>query len=286
MAAALSLLALLPVATRAACPQRLVTLGGDITEIVFALGAGECVVADDTTSEYPAAAQALPKVGYLRALNAEGVIALEPQTVIASAEAGPPAVITQLRAAGIKVDLIPEQHTAEGTLAKIEAVAKVLGRAPAGAVLAASVRTSLATLARQLSAVTSQKRVIFLLTVGNGTPMAGGTGTAADGIITLAGGINAAQGFSGYKPLGAEAMVRLKPDVILVMSEAIGSHGGPDFVYGLPGVRLTPAGRGHHVIAMDGSLMLGFGPRLGEAARTLAAALYPEQVTQHDVGAR
>lgn len=271
---------------RAACPQRLITLGGDITETVFALGAGDCVVADDTTSDYPPAAAHLSKVGYLRTLNAEGVLALRPDKIIASGDAGPLSVIEQLRAAGVEVVLIPERHTAVGAIAKIEAVAKTLDRAPAGKRLAASLRATLVALKRQLATVTQRKRVVFLLTVGSGSPMVAGRDTAANGIITLAGGINAAGQFSGYKPLSTEAMVKLAPDVILVMSQGVVAQGGLNAVYRLPGVSLTPAGRKHRIIAMDGSFLLGFGPRLGAAACALAERLYPQLAPAVDDGGR
>src|SRR5690606_33392795 len=75
--------------------ERIVTLGGDVTEIVFALGAGAAVVATDVSSVHPAAAAALPKLGYQRTLSAEGVLAQAPTLTLASDEAGPPPVLDQ-----------------------------------------------------------------------------------------------------------------------------------------------------------------------------------------------
>ncbi|MDN5864543.1 MAG: ABC transporter substrate-binding protein [Gammaproteobacteria bacterium] len=273
-AAPLWLLIVAGSAHAANCPGRLITLGGDITATVFALGAGECIVADDTTSEYPPAAKKLPRVGYLRSLNAEGVLALRPDTIIASEDAGPPTAIRQLRKAGVEVILLPEKHTVDGTITKIKKIAEVLGREQSGKRIVARMGATLDALDKKLGSIGQPKRVIFLLTMG-GSPMAGGTDTAANGIIELAGGINAAAGFSGYKPLSAEAMVRLEPDVILVMVESTKTRGGTDFVYGISGVKLTPAGRSHRIYAIDGTLMLGFGPRLGKAATKLAGILYP-----------
>lgn len=272
---AMTLLLASTMAVHAACPGRLVTLGGDVTEIVFALGLGECVVADDTTSDYPAAAARLDKVGYLRALNAEGVLALRPDRVIGSDEVGPPAVVDQLRAAGVHVVLVPEAHTAAGVLRKINAVAATLHQPAADARLQAAVRSQLKALKKDLSSVERRVRVLFLLTVGGGSPMAAGRDTAAAGIIALAGGVNAVQRFSGYKPVSAEALAGLAPDVVLVMSDGLDTLGGKAGILSLPGVALTPAGRSRRVIAMDGSFLLGFGPRVADAARALALKLYP-----------
>lgn len=65
-----ALLCALPLVTVAA-PERIVALGGDVTEIVYALGAESSLVARDSTSQWPQATNALPDVGYLRQLNAE-----------------------------------------------------------------------------------------------------------------------------------------------------------------------------------------------------------------------
>lgn len=256
-----------------ACSGRIVTLGGDVTAIVYALGAGQCVVATDTTSAWPPAAKELPRVGYLRNLNAEGIIALRPDMVIGSADAGPPQVLDQLRAAGVRVELVPDRDTAAGVVKKIRAVARALGRPEAGAALIADIKTRLCRLRHRLAAVDSPKRVLFFLTMASGSPQAAGTDTAAAHIIELAGGINAVSRFSGYKPLTAEALVKLAPDVILLMSE--GDVGG-SAVLALPGVSLTPAGRHRNIITMDGTFLLSFGPRVARAATALAEKLYPQ----------
>jgi iron complex transport system substrate-binding protein len=80
---------------------RIVAVGGDVTEILYALGADALIVATDTTSLYPSAALQTPKVGYLRSLAAEGILSLEPTLVIAAGGAGPPETLAQLRDAGV-----------------------------------------------------------------------------------------------------------------------------------------------------------------------------------------
>ena len=70
-------------AAAAPAPERILTLGGAVTETVFALGCGDRLVGTDLTSRYPQAAAALPKTGYLRALGAEGVLSLRPSLILA-----------------------------------------------------------------------------------------------------------------------------------------------------------------------------------------------------------
>lgn len=68
----LSLLFVLPLGASAS--ERIVSIGGDVTEIVYALGAEQQLIARDSTSLHPQAAAALPDVGYMRQLNAEGIL--------------------------------------------------------------------------------------------------------------------------------------------------------------------------------------------------------------------
>jgi iron complex transport system substrate-binding protein len=109
--------------------------------------------------------------------------------------------------------------------------------------------------------------------VQNGKIMAAGSHTAADGILTLAGAINATGGFHGYKPLNDEAVIEAKPDVILMMEQG-GPSVGDDELLANPAIALTPAGRDRKVIRMNSLTLLGFGPRTAEAVRALSRALY------------
>ena len=97
---------------------RIVSLGSPVTELVYALGRGDSLVGRDSSSLFPEEALALPDVGYHRQLSAEGVLSLAPSLVLATAHAGPPEAIEQLRAAGVTVLLLPEEATAEGARAR------------------------------------------------------------------------------------------------------------------------------------------------------------------------
>ncbi|WGE87266.1 ABC transporter substrate-binding protein [Actinobacillus equuli subsp. haemolyticus] len=77
--------------------ERIVSIGGDVTEIIYALGAEQALVGRDSTSIAPLAAQQLPDVGYMRQLNVEGILALKPTKVISSDVARPSVVFEQLK---------------------------------------------------------------------------------------------------------------------------------------------------------------------------------------------
>jgi iron complex transport system substrate-binding protein len=254
--------------------QRVITLGGSVTEIAVALGAEPRLIARDTTSNYPASVETLPDVGYIRALSPENVLALAPDMIIAEGDAGPPETVEVLQSAGIPFLLMPEAKGPEGIAPKIAAVAEALGKVEEGAALAAEVAAGVAAAQARADAVTSPKRVLFILSLTGGRVMAGGEGTEAEGIIRLSGGVNAGTGFQGYKPMTDEAVIAAGPDVILMMDREGDMAVADAEALAHPALAETPAGKAAAVVRMDGMLMLGFGPRTPEAADMLYTALY------------
>lgn len=264
------------VTARAENAERIVSIGGSVTEILYALGKGDNIIAVDTTSTYPEAAQGKPKLGYLRALAVEPIIAMNPTLVVADGDAGPAPVLQQLREAGIRLVLAPNEPTVENVYAKIASVAAAVDRSENGAAMIASLKTQLRGLKKAIAGVSESPRVLFLLSIGRGSPLAGGNETSADTIIGLAGGVNAAAGFTKYKPIPPEAVVAARPDILLVTNRTLGMLGGREKLLARAEIAATPAGRNGRIVAMDGLLMLGFGPRTGIAARTLARKLHPD----------
>jgi iron complex transport system substrate-binding protein len=110
-----------------ASEQRIVTVGPWVTEAVFALGRGSVVVARDKASVVPAAASGLPSVGYHRQLAFEGLMSLRPTLVLASADAGPPHVLEQLRAAGVATVVLADASTLEQVSDFVMRVANAAG---------------------------------------------------------------------------------------------------------------------------------------------------------------
>ncbi|HEX9858535.1 MAG TPA: ABC transporter substrate-binding protein [Paracoccaceae bacterium] len=253
---------------------RIVSLGGSVSEIVAALGAADLLVARDTTTNYPESLLALPDVGYIRALSPEGVLSVAPDLILAEAGAGPLETIEVLRAAGVPFVPIPEDFTARGVLAKIDAVAAAIDRPTQGAALAAEVGRGLDQAQAHAAEVTAPKRVLFVLSLQGGRVMAGGQGTAAEGILRLAGAQNAASGFDGYKLMTDEAVLTAAPDAILMMDREGDLAIADADVLAHPALSATPAAASGQIIRMDGMLLLGFGPRTPQAAAALHAALY------------
>lgn len=257
--------------------QRIVTLGGSVTEIVFALGAGEQVVGVDQSSHLPAEVAKLPKVGNFRSISAEGLLSLAPTLVIATDDAGPPAVLAQLRAAGVELHLVPTAQDLSQTVAKILGVGAALGLEEEARSLAAKVAGEVRAASEWAAGASSRPRALFIYARGAGHLFVSGRGTAAAEILRLAGADNAISAFEGYRSLTAEAVVAAAPDLIVIPTLGLESIGGIKGLLALPGIGATPAARARRIVTMDDGLLLGFGPRLGAAVRDLARQLHPEQ---------
>lgn len=256
--------------------SRLVSVGGDVTEIIYALGEEGKLVGRDSTSLYPEAATKLPDVGYMRQLSPEGVIGINPSAILAVEGSGPPETLAVLKNAGIPFQTVPEKFDRDGILLKIRNVGDFLGVPEKASALADQVKADLdAAVAETAKRPESErKRVMFILSAQGGKVMASGSGTAADGIIALSGAVNATGGFQGYKPLTDEAIIEAKPDVVLMMTRR-GSHSASDDeLFAHPALSLTPAAKNKTVIRMDGLHLLGFGPRTASAVRELTSAIY------------
>jgi iron complex transport system substrate-binding protein len=255
---------------------RLISVGGDLTEIIYALGEEKHLIARDTTSLFPEQALKLPDVGYMRALSPENILAMNPTAIVAVEGSGPPEALTVLRSASVPFETVPNAYTRDGILAKIDKVGTLLGVEAKAAELHKQVATDLdAAIADAAKHPEGErKRILFILSLKGGKVMASGTGTAADGIIKLAGSINAVGTFPGYKPLTDEAIIEAKPDIILMMSRGDGAGTKDEELAQQPALALTPAIQNKAIIRMDGLHLLGFGPRTASAVRELTTAIY------------
>lgn len=267
----------------AATGVRLITVGGALTEVVYAMGLEHLLVGTDTTSLYPAAAQATAKVGYLRQLSAEGVLSLKPTAVVTTTEAGPPVVLDQLRSAGVKVEQVQADHSWDEVRRKIEAVGRTAGQPDKAKALwqrldADWLRTQQRVAQRAQARTAAGKampKVLFLLS-HTGSPQASGEGTAADAIVRFIGARNAmagAYGFRGYKPITPESMAAAAPDLILTTTQGLDAVGGEEGLWKRPELQLTPAYRHRSkgsLIHLDALELLGFGPRMPATVAALA----------------
>lgn len=247
------LLMLLALSAHAA--DRVVAIGGDVTQIVYALGAQQDLVARDSTSQHPPQAAKLPDIGYMRQLNAEGILALKPTLVLSSELAKPSLVLKQIAQAGVKVVEITGDDSLSAIPRKITAIGNALHREQEAKALVAQVDQTLAALPAQPLPV----RVLFIMTHSGMSAMAAGSQTAADGAIRSAGLINAMANAPRYQTLSQEGVVAAAPDLVVIGDDGLKTLGSAGNVWRLPGLALTPAGQHKNLLVIDEMALLGFG---------------------------
>ncbi|MBX3140303.1 MAG: ABC transporter substrate-binding protein [Trueperaceae bacterium] len=262
-----------------AAAERIISLAGEVTEIVYALDAQDQLVAVDATSVYPAAANDLPNVGYYGRLSAEALMAFEPTLVIANNQAGPPEVLAQLEAAGVRVVHVGDEPSLETPAANVRLVAELVGAQAKGEEVAEAMSAKLAAAAARGAELDPKPRVLFLYLGARSMQFAGGTNTASNVLIEVAGAIDvgAELGFSGYAPFTPEAIAAAAPDALIVTDRGIAALGSEDAVFEIPGISDTPAAAGKHLKVFEDLYFLGLGLRTGDALTELVDYLYSLQ---------
>ena len=258
--------------------SRIASLGGDITEIIYALGSADSIVAVDSTSQFPTQAlQTKQNVGYLRALSTEGILATGATQIIASDRAGPPEVVIALKSASIPYFEIKDQNNPQGVAEKIRNVGMLIDRKTQADTLANKVLAQFAIVEAARSQIKAKKKAIFIIGVRNGRATVAGRGTSADAIIGLSGAENAASVIDGFKPVTDEQLVQFAPDAVIVMKQSDPKQNAVAEAKSLQGLQSSPAFTHDRFLGVDGLYMIGFGPRAPDAAADLMRALYPEQ---------
>ncbi|WP_018879739.1 hemin ABC transporter substrate-binding protein [Thioalkalivibrio sp. ALE9] len=254
-----SLLALLALpatgATAGPPDQRLVSIGGGVTETIYALGEGGRLVGVDTTSTYPKAARALPTVGYQHTLPLEGIAALKPSALLHDGSAGPERTLRRLERLGIDEIVLPGEPSLEGFRARTLRLGDLFGRRLEAQNIIDSVEKELDDVRR--TAPSEAPRAVFMMSHGEGASVVAGRDTKADALLRLAGARNVFTEFEGYRPVSVEALLQKHPDAVLTT----GSAATGDVLRGIP------------TLAGDTLFWLGFGPRLGRAVSEVAAFL-------------
>jgi iron complex transport system substrate-binding protein len=257
-------LSCIPLSASIMAAERIISVGPATTELILALGGEKQLVATDISSQDP---KGLPRVGYHRALAAEGMLSLSPTLVVGSDEMGPKATLEQLGRAGVKVEVQATAPTLANLNQRITTLATLLGMPQAGDALNARVNQEAASLATEAKQNKPLNVVFLLLHKGQPTSIAGGD-TTASALITLAGGVNPVATLRGYKPVSAESLIEMQPDLVLVSGRDWQQYQDPHTVLQqVSSLSATPAGKRLAIYAIDGHALQG-----GLSLTTLAQA--------------
>jgi len=255
--------------------MRIVSLSGMLTELLFTLDQGGSVVGVDVTSVYPPKVEGLPNLGHVTQLNAEAILALQPDLILVEASQERQAeALQQLRGSGVEIVSVPTQPDLYNAVRAAKVLQKYLPLED-GAIesLRKKIERDSLQLEEVLEDASEQPRVLFIYARGAGRLLVGGADTPAAAIIEKAGGVNAIRSFSGYRALSPESLVEAAPEVILMYDSGLASLNGKEGLVQINGISQTPAYQHDRIVTMDGHLLTAFGPRAGEAALQLAASL-------------
>jgi iron complex transport system substrate-binding protein len=248
--------------------SRIITAGGSITEIVYALGAQDQLVAVDTSSLYPSDAIALPKVGYYRQLNTEGVLSMNPTHVIAVSGAGPQSVLTQIESTGVDMTLLEQPKTVKGIQSLISSVATLVDKETEAKVLNNKIEQQLASLTSVRHS--NKEKVVFLMSVGDRGLMVAGDNTMPQLIMELLNIDNPYGDLEGFKPISIESLLSVDPNVILMPEHQVNGR-TKEALCQTNELKFWASRHGCQLFFVDSLSFLGLTPRLPEAlAKTLA----------------
>jgi iron complex transport system substrate-binding protein len=245
--------------------SRIVSLSGDITEAVYAMGLGDNMVGRDVTTIYPEEATSLPIVGIGRYLTAEGVLAESPTLVLGDTQTAPLEAIEQIRSAGVPVVIFEVPTSFDALYEKARAIGTALGVPNEGEALATDIEAAVDSALATVTPLDPVPGVAFIYTRGPDVMLLFGAGMTTEPIIEAAGGrdVGAASGVVGTVNVTPEALVAASPDVIVVPQEGLETLGGIDGLLAIPGFAETPAGRSRRILSYPEGDFLTFGPRIG-----------------------
>ena len=254
---------------------------GTLAQDVIALGLGGRLVGRTVSNTE----QSLSKLPVMTQnghdLNVEAILSAKPDVVFLDSSASSRDAAQKLESSGITVVLTDTNRKMNLIIPQLKLVAQALGVQEAGNTVAERIQKDLDYATTTLKEVAPQGdqrlSMAFLYVRGNsGVFFVLGDGYGADELITAVGGrgVAAENGIKEMTMANAEALVKLNPDLILVMSRGLKSTGGVDGLVSRPGVEQTTAGKNRRIVDMDDGQILSFGPNTPAVLLSLAKAIY------------
>ena len=260
--------------------MRIVCLSKHLTEMMFAIGQGNKIVAVDLSSTYPDSARLLKTVGYHRALSAEGIISMDPDLVIHSKDIGPEQVEAQLLKAGIKEKIFGAANTIDSAKLLLKELGDYFGAGPVADSVIRKMDHDLSETVKKISdrkiTDTPSVMIIHFGRANNVYFVMSGRNGAGDKMIKMAAGKTAHYDAKGARQISAEAVAAANPDIIIATDFGFDQMGSMDkFISQVPGVSLTNAAKNKRIYRFEEHDLIYFGPRTGENILKLFNLIHP-----------
>jgi iron complex transport system substrate-binding protein len=261
--------------------QRIVCIGQQYNEFIYALGAEDNLVGVDYSSTYPPEIRNLPTVGYHRALSAEGILSLHPTLIIDDNNIGPDNVVRQLQQLKIPMKTFTaKDDSIEGLKALLREMGAYFHKEPRAEELCAKIDKDMAAAAEAVKQYTDHPRVAVIhfgrasnvyLVVGNG---GGGDAGSAGQMVRWAGGQMAIQTKGMQRMASPEVVAATNPDVMLMTEFGFDRLGSADAATSLPGVAETAAAKNHRIYRISEHELMYFNVDTGQNIIKLAKLIH------------
>ncbi|APD95134.1 hemin ABC transporter substrate-binding protein [Alteromonas mediterranea] len=259
--------------TQTASP-RIVTAGGSITEIVFALGRGDWVIATDSTSMFPQEAASLTKLGYFRQLSTEGVLAQQPTMLLGAEASGPSVALEQIAHAGVDVTTFEVDKNLSGLKALVLDIGKKLAASEQAIELIHHIEKKVeqqkARYADKASAFNTPIKALFVVANNDRGITVAGKDTVPQALFDTLGIVNIGESVKGYKVMDAESVLMQNPDIVIAAGHMLRGKSTKEALCTHHALATTFAGKHCLVEAMDSSISLGLSPRFHVALQHVA----------------
>ena len=254
-------------------PSRIVSLTPSTTELLFALGAGDRIVAKvEDPANYPPEAATIPNVAKYGSVDVEKIVGLRADLVVAGGNTfTPPEAVAQLRSLGIPTAVV-YAPTVATVFADIELTGAAVGEAAAAKDLAASLRAGFDEVGAATRSVEAPR--VFYEIDATGAIYGPADDSFLAEMIRLAGGDPITTGSRNKFDIPLERLIRADPQVILLGDAAYGVTA--DQVAARPGWNVMTAVRTKAIRPVDDIVITRPGPRILDGLRALARALHPD----------
>jgi len=256
-------------------PQRIVALAPNQVEVLFAIGAGDRVVAVEKNTDFPPEAAKPKKIAAYPFPNLEEVVALNPDLVMVSFSLEAQKV-PEMERRGLRVLFLDAPKTVEGVFDQIATVGRATGRLPEAEALVASMRQRIGAVEGRLRGTQRGPRTFYEL---DPTLFTAAPNSFIGDMLRILKVQNLAEGAPGdYPQLSAEAIIARDPEIILLGDHAQYGYGQEtqETVKRRPGWGAVTAVRTGRIYAVHPDLISRPGPRIADGLEALARLLYPE----------
>lgn len=253
-------------------PETIISLQPSNTEILFELGVGEKIVGATEFDIYPEAAQKIERISTSMAINAERILELNPDVVVAYT-IGDEAQITQLEDAGLKVFVIASATSFEDVYSDIVQLSEVMAVEETGATIVSDIKAQIQAVQEKTATLDKKKKVFYEISPAPDV-WTTGSGTFQQEIMDAAGIENVFADQASWISVTEEDVITRNPEVILTTSNYLENPTGE--IMGRAGWDQIEAVANKQVFLVDGDVMSRPAPRIGQAVEIMAEAVYPE----------